>query len=687
VKISDVPGIGPKKLKALEQSGITRIYHLVHFVPRSYIDRMKPLKISSVQHELEMFSSIATIRDVTIAGGGRAQRLEVIFDDQSGTFKGVWFKGVQYFKKSLKPGVKVLVWGKLKRFGSWFSMAHPDIEVLKDDNFNFDRFLPVYPGGAVFDKSYIKSTDLQKWILYALDKISYKEFLPADLISEFELPDHHTALQWLHKPETPEHILKAQERLKIEELLLFQLAIYRYKQSVSLFKEGPKLPPPYPLTEKFKSEVLPFTLTGGQENAVADIQRDLTSGRLMNRLLQGDVGAGKTMVAVISMLMAIDHGFQCAFMAPTEILAEQHAKTLQKFLDPVGVEVRLLISNQTKRQRNEILMAIAGGQASVVVGTHAVFQDAVEYNNLGFVVIDEQHRFGVAQRAQLLAKSAAPHVLVMSATPIPRSLALTVYGDLDVSVIKSLPKGRKPIKTAVRRDKHRPDIYQFIKNALLEGDQVYVVYPLVEESEALDLKDATQGFEQLTEIFPDFNVGLVHGRMDSEQKDETMEAFRKGDVHVLVSTTVIEVGVDVPNASIMIIEHAERFGLSQLHQLRGRVGRGSKQSFCILLAGEKLSEHGRKRLKTMVDTTDGFKISEVDLEIRGPGDLLGTKQSGLPEFKFADIIEDQELMIEMKRKASEILDDDPELDDSSYENLKPVFENYYKKRLENFSAN
>ncbi|HKK44236.1 MAG TPA: ATP-dependent DNA helicase RecG, partial [Balneolaceae bacterium] len=415
-------------------------------------------------------------------------------------------------------------------------------------------------------------------------------------------------------------------------------------------------------------------------SALGDIKKDVRSGKQMNRLIQGDVGSGKTIVAIGAILMALDNGYQAVFMAPTEILAEQHFRTLSDFLDPLDINVRLLVGNQNANLRTDILTDIEGGNCQIVVGTHALIQDEVNFNNLGLVVIDEQHRFGVEQRAEILEKGSHPHVLVMSATPIPRSLAMTLYSDLDISIIKGLPGGRKPVKTAVRSQKKDDDIYNFVEQELEKGGQAYVVYPLVEESEKMDLKDATAGYEKLKKRFSDYQVGLLHGQMKSEDKDAVMQQFINNEVQVLVSTTVIEVGVDVPNASIMIVEHAERFGLSQLHQLRGRIGRGERQSYCILIYGEKVSREAQFRLRKMVQTNDGFEIAEADLQLRGPGDFLGTKQSGLPEFHVADIVEDQWILEQAKSEAWKVMNEDPSLENQNHQKLRKVFLPYYKKK-------
>ncbi|HCT55290.1 MAG TPA: ATP-dependent DNA helicase RecG, partial [Balneola sp.] len=433
-------------------------------------------------------------------------------------------------------------------------------------------------------------------------------------------------------------------------------------------------------TSKYFNELLPFQLTEGQVSCLTDIKKDVRSGKQMNRLIQGDVGAGKTVVAIGALLMALDNGFQAAFLAPTEILAEQHYRTLADHLKGLDINVRLLVGGQKSKLRMDVLTDLEGGGCQIVVGTHAIIQEDVRFHKLGLAVIDEQHRFGVKQRAELLNKGSHPHILVMSATPIPRSLAMTVYADLDISIIKGLPAGRKPIKTAIRGNKKREGVWDFVQTEVSDGGQVYVIYPLVEESEALDLKDATAGYEKIKSQFPNFKVGLLHGRMKSNEKDAVMKAFISNEIQILVSTTVIEVGVDVPNASVMIIEHAERFGLSQLHQLRGRIGRGERQSYCILMPDVKVSKAGAFRLKTMEETNDGFKIAEADLKLRGPGDFLGTKQSGLPDFKVADIVEDQFILAQAKEKARELISKDAELVLPENKSLKMMFEPYHKEK-------
>ncbi len=484
----------------------------------------------------------------------------------------------------------------------------------------------------------------------------------------------------IHFPEDQSEYKQALKRFKFEELFLFELSVAKTKHEIIEKAKGPLLENMGNYTQRFFNEHLPFELTDGQKTALSDIKKDVRSGKQMNRLIQGDVGSGKTIVALGAILMALDNGYQAAFMAPTEILAEQHFRTLSKFLDPLDINIRLLVGNQKTSLRTDILTDIEGGNCDIVVGTHAVIQEEVNFNKLGLAVIDEQHRFGVKQRAEILTKGSHPHVLVMSATPIPRSLAMTLYSDLDISIIKGMPGGRKPIKTAVRHQSKHDDIYKFVEQELKEGGQAYVVYPLVEESEKVDLKDATAGYEKLKKRFSNFEVGLLHGQMKSEEKDNVMQQFINNEIQVLVSTTVIEVGVDVPNASIMIVEHAERFGLSQLHQLRGRIGRGKRQSYCILVHGQKVSKEGKFRLRKMAQTSDGFEIAEADLKLRGPGDFLGTKQSGLPEFRVADIVEDQWILEQAKSAAWKLTNDDPNLKKSEHQELKKIFLPYYKER-------
>lgn len=685
MKLTDLPKLSTKRRDALHSFGISSVIDLLYQFPRRYIDKSNIIPIKMVDESADPVSVVGTVDSKEVQGYGHKRRLEVHISDQTGTIKVVWFKGWKYFMSKFKEGEIVSLFGKPKRFGRSISMAHPDVEVLqnRDELDKYKTLLPIYPSGKPLSKAYITHKMIAEWVDEALNKLTIPEFLPQSIIDEHNFKERQDALLSIHRPESQREAANALERFKYEELFLFELSMAKIKQMQRAKAEGPVLKPGS-LTSAFFKKILPFNLTAGQISALSDIRSDIESKTQMNRLLQGDVGAGKTVVAIGAALMAIDSGYQATLMAPTEILAEQHFHTIKTYLEPLGINFRLLVGGQKKSLRDDVLSDIAGGTCNIVVGTHAIIQDQVQFHKLGLAIIDEQHRFGVKQRTEMLQKGDHPHLLVMSATPIPRSLAMTVYSDLDISLIKELPGGRKPIKTAVRTDKDRETIHNFMSETIGDGGQIYVVFPLIEESEALDLKDATMGFEILKRRFPDIPMGLLHGQMKSEEKDSIMNSFADGKLKILVSTTVIEVGVDVPNANVMIIEHAERFGLSQLHQLRGRIGRGSRQSYCILKPGKQLSESGRYRLKKMVETTDGFEIAEADLKLRGPGDFLGTKQSGLPEFRYADIVEDRLLLEQAKSGAWKIISRDPQLKLSEHKSLKKVFTPYFKQRAEYF---
>ncbi len=677
-----LPQLSSKRLEALQSIGIYSANDLLYFFPRRYIDRSNVQSIRNLSGSGEEVTVSGQITKSEEVGFGKKKRLEVSITDGTGTLKGVWFRGGSYFKRSLQPGGLVAFFGQAKRYGKTINIAHPEISSISEegDLSDFSRIIPIYPANKDFSKARITSTLIQKWVSELMKSKDFNEFIPTDILNELKFPELKTALRWIHKPDSHGEHKLALNRFKFEELFLFELSMAKIKQTVSERGQGHIFSQFKPNTSIYFNEKLPFELTEGQKLALGDIKNDLKSGRQMNRLIQGDVGAGKTIVAMGALLMAKDNGFQSAFAAPTEILAEQHYHTLSEHLKGLDINIRLLVGGQKTKLRRDVLTDIEGGTCDIVVGTHAIFQEKVKFHNLGLAVIDEQHRFGVKQRSELLNKGEHPHVLVMSATPIPRSLAMTLYADLDVSIIKGLPSGRKPIETAIRSDRKRDEVFQFVDQEIREGGQLYVIYPLVEESEALDLKDATAGFEKIKARFPDFKVGLIHGRMSSDEKETTMNAFKKNELQILVSTTVIEVGVDVPNASIMIIEHAERFGLSQLHQLRGRIGRGSRQSYCILIPDVKVSKAGAYRLKTMEETNDGFRIAEADLKLRGPGDFLGTKQSGLPDFKTADIVEDQLILQQAKSFAELIIKSDYNLVQPQHSILKEVFEPYFKEK-------
>ncbi|MCW9708512.1 ATP-dependent DNA helicase RecG [Fodinibius salsisoli] len=682
MKLIDLPNLSTKRIKALSESGINSILDLLNFFPRRYLDRSTVLSIRDVKGQGEEVTVVGRVKKILQQGYGRKKRLEVIIQDDTASLKGVWFKGGHYIKKQFSEGQMVAFFGTAKKYGRYISIAHPEVNKIGDqsDIADFSRIVPIYPGNKALSKTHTTSKLIHRWQKIVLKHEKPPEFLPDTVRKDYDLPLRHKAYRMIHLPESDSEYKKAFQRFKFEELFLFELSVAKTKNSIIEKHQGPLFEDLGNYTQRFFNQHLPFELTDGQKSSLSDIKKDVRSGKQMNRLIQGDVGSGKTIVAIGAVLMALDNGFQAAFMAPTEILAEQHYHTLSTFLEPLDINIRLLVGNQKNSLRTDILTDIAGGNAQVVVGTHAVIQDEVTFNKLGLAVIDEQHRFGVKQRAEILQKGSHPHVLVMSATPIPRSLAMTIYSDLDISVIKGLPGGRKPVKTAVRPQKKHDEIYNFVEQELEDGGQAYVVYPLVEESEKVDLKDATAGYKKLKKRFSGYNVGLLHGQMSSEDKEAVMQQFIANEIQVLVSTTVIEVGVDVPNASIMIVEHAERFGLSQLHQLRGRIGRGQRQSYCVLIHGQKVSKEGRFRLKKMVQTNDGFEIAEADLELRGPGDFLGTKQSGLPEFKVADIIEDQWILEQAKTEAWRLINSDPDLQNNENQELREVFIPYYKEK-------
>lgn len=687
MKLTDLHLLSEKRYKALKKEGISTPIDMLYFIPRRYIDKTHIVSIIDSSFLTEPVTVIAKVKQVNVVGRGYKKRLDVLVSDNTASLSVVFFKGWKYFITQFKEGKWVMLHGPVKRFGNKLSMAHPDVDrVSSPDEANKSaKILPVYPSGKSFSKASITNKLLAGWVNDVLNKLPVPEYIPESLLKKNNLPERKKTFSTLHQPKDQSDIPAAKHRLKYEELFLFSLSMAKIKSVQQSRAEG-KVLKPGPLTKTFFNDILPFALTKGQKTALGEIRRDLVSGVQMNRLIQGDVGAGKTVVAIGAMLMAVDNGMQAALMAPTEILAEQHYQTVEKYLDPLQLNYRLLTGGQSAPLRRDVLSDLAGGTCHIAIGTHAIFQEKVRFHNLGLAVIDEQHRFGVKQRNEMLLKGDHPHLLVMSATPIPRSLAMTIYSDLDSSVIKDLPGGRKPIKTAVRTDKDRESVYNFIESSVKAGDQTYIVYPLIEESEALDLKDATMGFEKMKRRFPDVSISLLHGQMKPEEKDVIMKRFASGDTDILVSTTVIEVGVDVPNASIMVIEHAERFGLSQLHQLRGRIGRGTKQSYCILMPGSKLSKEGRYRLRKMVETTDGFEIAEADLKLRGPGDFMGTKQSGLPDFRFADIVEDKTLLELAKQDAWSLIGSDPNLDSEEHQNLKKIFEPYFKKRTEFFGV-
>jgi len=686
LNISKLTGLSSIKLDALAKEGIHHAQDLLFFFPRRYLDRSNVQKIEQLRGLGEEVTVAGTITHIGEQGFKAKKRLEIVVKDETGGIKAVWFKGAYYMKKRFTVGQKIALFGTVKQFGRHLSMAHPETDDIsrESDLADFSTIVAIYPSGQHFHKARVYNSNIQQWMAQLLNHPSLSqiipEFLPEYIRRSHDFPSRTEAIRAIHNPSSHDAHKLALKRFKFEEFFLFQLSMERIHSERLAAKAGPSLTKNTPNTRHYFEHILPFKLTPGQKKALRDIQDDVRSGRQMNRLIQGDVGAGKTVVAMGALLMAVDNGFQGALVAPTEILAEQHYATLKEAFSQLDLSIRLLVGGQKVGLRRDVLTDIEGGGCDIVIGTHAVIQKEVRFHNLGMVVIDEQHRFGVQQRAALLHKANNPHMLVMSATPIPRSLAMSLYADLDISLIKGLPEGRKTIRTAIRSEKKRSDVYHFVEQEIKDGGQIYIIYPLIEESEALDLKDATAGYEKICERFPSARVALLHGRIPSEEKDAIMQSFAKGEVDILVSTTVIEVGVNVPNASVMIIEHAERFGLSQLHQLRGRIGRGSRQSYCILMPHHAVSESGAVRLKTMERTTHGFEIAEVDLKLRGPGDFLGTKQSGLPDFRFGDIIQDQDLLELAKKQARELMEQDFLLSKQEHLELKHFFESYHREK-------
>ncbi|MDX2285360.1 MAG: ATP-dependent DNA helicase RecG [Bacteroidia bacterium] len=660
--------VGPQRADALRKfCNIHTYLDLAHYFPRKYVDRSQVSKISQLSGDGQQVVLVGKITHIQLQTTRNGKSLlTASFTDGSGILELTWFQGVKYLQKSLKPGQELAIFGAPARYNGMLQISHPEMDPQRDEDGprRTLQIVPFYPSTEALGRMGLDSQGFRALLHQLLDETRglMPESLSDGIRQRCRLVSREEAIQHIHFPPSPEHLFAAQRRLKFEELFFFQLMLARRKSAAKSEHRAHPFTRIGPLFNTFFEQHMPFELTGAQKRVLKEIRRDLGRPVQMNRLVQGDVGSGKTMVAFMTMLMARDNGFQSMLMAPTAILAEQHYAKLAPMAEKIGLKTVLLVGGQRKKVRDEALDALASGEADLAIGTHALIEDSVRFQRLGLVIVDEQHKFGVLQRARLWQKADPyPHNLVMTATPIPRTLAMTLYGDVDVSVIDELPPGRKEIRTRVFRESKRLELFGFIRRELEQGRQAYVVYPLVEESEKVDLLAAEKGHELLERHFQGFRVGLVHGRMDSEAKDLEMQRFIRRQTHILVSTTVIEVGVDVPNASIMVVENAERFGLSQLHQLRGRVGRGSAQSYCILMAGAKLSNEGRRRLAAMEETNDGFRIAEIDLELRGPGDFLGTRQSGVPEFRLADIVEDQELLQEAREAAFHLIETDPEL--------------------------
>ncbi len=647
---------------------------LLHHYPYRYFDRTQLMAIKDVNEQCEYAQVAGTLINIGEEGVGRKSRLVATLFDETGRIELLWFQGAQWMKKTLREGDQYIVFGKVSAFNGNYNIAHPEIEPWNTET-SIPGKQPVYSTTEKLRLKGITNRSFAKLTQYLFEKIKpgdIPEVLPVDILRHYNLCSRYNALRWLHFPDTDEHEQVARFRMKWEELFISQLMIARLRLQHTA-QRGWKFERVGEHFNEFFRLHLPFDLTGAQKRVLKEIRQDTGSGKQMNRLLQGDVGSGKTIVAVMSMLLALDNGFQACIMAPTEILAQQHYFSISELLADMGIGVRLLTGNVKGKVRKEILGELADGSLKIVVGTHALIEESVQFKNLGLAVIDEQHRFGVGQRARLWKKNEMPpHVLVMTATPIPRTLAMTLYGDLEVSVIDELPPGRKEIKTVTRKDAGRMKVMEFVRSEVDKGRQAYIVYPLIEESEKLDYESLMAGYEQVKIWFNEnkYKIAMVHGRQESGERERNMQRFVKGEADVLVATTVIEVGVNVPNASVMLIESAERFGLSQMHQLRGRVGRGADQSYCILLTGNKTSEESYKRIQIMVSTTDGFKIAEQDLALRGPGDMYGTKQSGILKFKLADIVLDGPILEQTRQAALQLLTHDPRLDQPQHQSLK-----------------
>lgn len=688
--IEYLKGVGPKRADLLKKElEIHSFNDLLHHYPFRYIDKSKIYPISEIQPDLAHVQVIGKIRNIQKIGGRKIRRISALLEDDSGKIELVWFKGLKWIAGNLVEGNQYLVFGKPTRYQSRINIVHPELEPVDNpQSAGGNPLFPVYSSTEKLNNNGMGSKVLAKLVYRMLEQVhqSIPETLPSGISADIKLMPRNKALVAIHFPKSNDSLAQATFRIKFEELFFIQLRFLLQKQiNQNQFKGfvfdeiGNKF-------NTFYKDILPFELTEAQKRVIKEIRKDVGSGKQMNRLLQGDVGSGKTMVAAMSMLIAIDNGFQTCLMAPTEILAKQHMTNISEYLEPIGIRVGLLTGSTKPALRTELLEILSSGECNVIIGTHALLEERVKFKNLGLAVIDEQHRFGVAQRAKLWKKnSSPPHILVMTATPIPRTLAMTLYGDLDVSVIDKMPPGRKPIITSHRTDSSRLRVFGFMEDQIRKGRQVYVVYPLIEESEKMDYKDLMDGFESIERRFPKpkYQVSIVHGRMKSADKDFEMRRFLNKETQILVATSVIEVGVDVPNATVMVIESAERFGLSQLHQLRGRVGRGGDQSYCILMTGHKLTRESKLRMETLVRTNDGFEIAEVDLKLRGPGDFHGTQQSGLPlELKLTNLAKDGQILGVARTQAQKLLEQDPRLEFPENLPAKVEFKKRYTRKMD-----
>ena len=687
-EIKFLPGVGPKRAELLaSEAGIATFRDLIYYFPYKYVDKTRFYSVRELDTDMQYVQLRGVIKRFSNEGGGAGKRLTADFHDETGMVRLVWFKGQKWVLNTYKIDREYIIFGKPTLFSGAFNIVHPEIEEVEKRAARVSSALEAqYNTTEKMKDHFLHSKAIAKLMstVFAQPSLRFAETLPAALTGSMKLMSLSDALFRIHFPDSNLDIENARFRLKFEELFYIQLNLLRYKGHREKITHGFLFSVVGERLNSFYTNNLPFTLTSAQKRVIKEIRADLGSGRQMNRLLQGDVGSGKTMVALMSMLIGADNGFQSCMMAPTEILAIQHFNSITKSLEGINVEVALLTGSTKRSERQRIEKGLLDGSISILVGTHALIEENVRYRNLGLVIIDEQHRFGVAQRAKLWQKSdCPPHVLVMTATPIPRTLAMTLYGDLDVSVIDEMPPGRKPIKTMTFTDAEREKVFGFMRRQIEEGRQIYIVYPLIRESESLDYKDLEDGLESMARAFPppQYCISVVHGRMTPRDKEISMSLFRRGQAQIMVATTVIEVGVDIPNASVMVIESAERFGLSQLHQLRGRVGRGADQSFCILMTSHRLSAEATERISTMVATNDGFEIAETDLRMRGPGDLEGTQQSGMAfDLKIADLGKDGQILNLARSHAAEILADDPELSRPENQVLKSNLKRLFGKK-------
>ena len=686
-EITYLKGVGPQRAAILQKElNIFSFNDLLTYFPFRYVDKSSIHKIAEVRSELTYVQLKGQISNLREVGEGKAKRLVAELADDSGSIDLIWFKGHKWVREFIKSNIEYTVFGKPSIFKSTFNIVHPEIELSSkaEEQNKKVLFQPVYSTSEKLSHRGLDSRGIMRLQIELRNKVyeAVEEILPDKMLHYLKLMPRAEAYRQIHFPSDMEILEKARNRLKFEELLLLQLELLSHKWKREAEIKGHIFSVVGDYFNSFFNRVLPFSLTEAQKRVIREIRNDMRSGKQMNRLIQGDVGSGKTIVALMSMLIALDNAYQSALMAPTEVLATQHYQTISALTDQIGLKTALLTGSTKQAERKRIFAELESGELNLLIGTHALLEDKVRFQKLGLAVIDEQHRFGVAQRATFWQKNqVAPHILVMTATPIPRTLAMAFYGDLDTSVIDELPPGRKEIITKHFFENKRTDVYQFLKSEIAQGRQVYIVYPLIEESEKLDYKNLMDGYEHLSEIFkrPDYSIGIVHGKLKSDEKEAGMKAFKEGKTHILVSTTVIEVGVDVPNASVMLIESAERFGLSQLHQLRGRVGRGSSQSYCLLMSSHKLSHEARVRLETMVTSNDGFKIADVDLQLRGPGDIAGTQQSGIVNFKIANLATDYHILKAARSEAFKIMENDPRLESEENSNLR----NYFLKQNKN----